>query len=195
VVHGPCTTLSELWNFSGSSFPFSLIYTALFVNASIVCVVISSFINVVLFASACSLLVFSFSNCTIICAAFSLRGSNSTFLSCFYICISFNSICRVFISQVPSKRLVMLIVFYRCLSSCMEVLNFPSPWSHYWTFFSSSRIVHIYDVLSNNSSISLTSFSILVIWSADCCSLCSWTSGGVIGLRISLSSSISFLYL
>jgi hypothetical protein len=86
----PCTTLSRLWSFSASSSPFSLMCATLFDSASTICDFISSYISVVLSSCACSLLVFSSSNHTIICVSCSWRGSN-------YACIYFFCVCTALI--------------------------------------------------------------------------------------------------
>jgi hypothetical protein len=150
VVCAPCTTFSKLWNFSASSFPFSFTCTTLSVSASTICIVICSCSNVVLSECACAILVFSSSSSTIICVSCSWRGSNWACLSFLLIYIVFNSVCRVFISWVPFKRSVMLMVFCHCFNSCMEALIFSSCWSNCWTFSSSSKVVQICAVLSNS---------------------------------------------
>jgi hypothetical protein len=168
-VHTPCTSFSKLWNFSTSSFPFSLICTTFFVSASTICSVIFSYSNDVPYECACAMLFFSSSSCEIICVYCSWRGSNWSCLSYLFIYVFFNSVCRVFISWVPFKCSIILIVFFHFFNPCMEMLIFSSSWSNYWTFSSSSKMVQIYAVLLNSSTTSLASFSISTIWRKYCC--------------------------
>jgi hypothetical protein len=89
---------------------------------------------------------------------------------------------------------VILIVFYLCLRSWIAALIFLSSWSHYWTCSSSYSVVESCVSLSNNTVVVRTCFSISVSWSAASTFLFFRTSDEVMGLRLFLSSSISFLY-
>jgi hypothetical protein len=66
--------------------------------------------------------------------------------------------------------------------------------SIFWTLSSSSNVVHSCVVLSKNCGTFSASFSIISNCGAACFSLSAITSRGVIGVKFSLSSSISFLY-
>ena len=158
VVHDPYIAFSKLWNFFTISFPFSLIYTTLSVSASTICVVISSCSIVAPYECSCAMLIFSSSRCAIICVSCFWRGSNWACLSCLFVCVVFNYVCKVFISWVPFKCSIIFIVLCHCFNSCMEALIFSSCWSNYWTFSSSSKAVQICTVLSNNSTILLLLF-------------------------------------
>jgi hypothetical protein len=175
VVHAPCTTFSKLWNFSVSSFPFSFTYKTLFVSALTICVVICSCRNVVLFECACTILVFSSSSSTIIFVACSWRGSNWACLACLLICVVFNSVCRVFISYVPFKHSVILMILCCYFHYFMETLIFSSCWSNCWTFSSSSKVVQICAVMSNSYATSLDFLAISSICNVFCCSIFSQT--------------------
>ena len=141
AVNAPRTTYGKLWNLSFNSFPLSLIYTTFPVSASTVCTVISSWISVVHSVCSCVKIYYSSSNCSIICVAWSWRGSTFTCLSCFYICVAFNSDCKLFISWVPFRCCVMLIVFSLCLRYCLGMLSLYFSWSHCWTYSSSSNSI------------------------------------------------------
>jgi hypothetical protein len=177
VVHTLCTSFSKLWKFSVSSFLFSFTCTTLSVSALTIYVVIYSCINVALFECSCTMLVFSSSIYAIICDACSWRGSNWACLYYLFIFVIFNSFYKVFISWVTFKHLLMLMVFCRCFNSYMTSPIFSYCWSNSWTFSSSSKMVQIYAVSLNNYVTSLASLAISIIWSVDCCSLFSQTSG------------------
>jgi hypothetical protein len=140
-----------------------------------------------------TILFFSTSNCVIIFVAFSWMGSICVCLSCLCAYAVFSSACNLFISCVPFKRSMMLIVFLLCLRSCIYALILSSSWSHYWTCSSSSNVVQSCVVLSNNFVIVLDCFSNSASWSAAYAFLYSLTSGGVVEVNFSFNSSICCL--
>jgi hypothetical protein len=160
VVCTPCTTFSNPWKFYVSYFPFSFTYIALSVSTSTICIVIYYCSNFALFECVCTILFFSSSSSTIICASCSWRSSNWACLAFLLIYVVFHSIYRVFISCMPFKHSVMLMVFFCYFNSYMEVLIFSSFWSNRWRFSSSSKVVQICAVLSNSSATSLASLVI-----------------------------------
>jgi hypothetical protein len=140
------------------------------------------------------ILVFYSSSSTIICNDFSWRGSNWVCLAYLLFCAVFNYFCMVFISCVPFNHSVMLMAFCHFFNFYIEVLIFSSCWSSCWTFSSSSNIIHSCVVLSKIYVTFLASLSIISISMASCCSLSTVTLGGVVGVNVSLSSLIYFLY-
>jgi len=193
VVHSPWGASTKLWNFPFNLSLFYLSSATFSVSSPTICVVICSLRQYSLSEWSWSILFFSSSSSTIICAAYTWRSSNWACLACLLFYIDFNSIYRVFNYCVPLNLSIILMAFSRFFSSWIVVLISSSCWSSCWTLFSSSNVIHSCAVLSKSCVTFLDSFSIISTWTTTYCSLSVVTSRGVVGVKFSLRSSISFL--